>query len=409
VCGTTTLAQGVNFAIGSVIVETLDKPADRGRQPMTFSEFWNIAGRAGRAMRDRVGLVVFPVTNRQQEDATREFLRASAAQVASTLIDALNDAIATAERFDLGFVRTHKTFAVFLQYLTHALRVGGSDVVGAQLQDLLRSSLVYFQLEASDRRAADNLVRATTRYLESIAGTDRGWLALADGTGFSLPSVGYVSAVQAERELHLERTASWADSTLFGADPQPLTDIIDVIGQIPELSLGHSDAGGFNPAIVAGVVSDWVSGLTVSEIANRRFAHLDLDDDDRLRMTSHYLHSRLVGQVPWGMGALQRVTLREEGALEQVGHIPSLIFYGVRSREAALLRMAGVPRIAAEGLADRWRHATPEASTFPALRRWVNDLPLEAWDDAVAERQVVSGSDARAVWTALAGVEGEND
>ena len=308
VCGTTTLAQGVNLPIGTVIVETLDKPADRGRQPLTFSEFWNIAGRAGRAMRDRVGLVVFPITNRQQEADVREFLRASAAQVASALIDTLTDTVTAGERFDLGFVRSHKTFAVFLQYLIHALRVGGAEVAGAQLQDLLRSSLVYFQLESTDRRAADNLVRATTRYLESIAGTDRGWLALADGTGFSLPSVGYLSAGQAERELHLERTSAWADDVLFGADPQPLTNIIDVIGQIPELSLGHSDAGGFNARIVAGVVSDWVAGSTVSEIAGRRFGHLDLSDDDRLRMTSHYLHSTLVGQVPWGMGALQRVT-----------------------------------------------------------------------------------------------------
>lgn len=407
VCGTTTLAQGVNFPIGTVIIETLDKPADRGRNPMTFSEFWNIAGRAGRAMRDRVGLVVFPVTTGAQEADVREFLRASAADVASALIDTLTDAVTSAEKFDLGFVRSHKTFAVFLQYLTHALRVGGADVAGAQLQDLLRSSLVYFQLESSDRRAADDLVRATTRYLESIAGTDRGWLALADGTGFSLPSVGYLSAVQAERELHLERTAAWADNALFGADPQPLTDIIDVIGQIPELSLGHRETGGFNPGIVAGVVSDWVSGSTVSEIAARRFSHLDISNDDRLRLTSHYLHSKLVGQVPWGMGALQRVTLREEGALEKVGHIPSLIFYGVRSREAALLRMAGVPRIAAEGLAGRWRELEPDASSFPAVRRWVDELPVEAWDQAVAGRDAVSGSDARAVWTALAGVEGE--
>ena len=264
---------------------------------------------------------------------------------------------------------------------------------------------MYFQLESSDRRAADDLVRATTRYLESIAGVDRGWLALADGTGFSLPSVGFLNALQNERDLRLEQTAAWTDSTLFGADPQPLTDIIDVIGQIPELSLGHSDAGGFNPAIVAGVVSDWVSGLTVSEIANRRFGHLDLDDDDRLRMTSHYLHSRLVGQVPWGVGALQRVTLREEGALEQVGHIPSLIFYGVRSREAALMRMAGVPRIAAEGLADRWRDADSDTATFPDLRGWVDQLPIQAWDEAVAGRETVSGGDARAVWAALAGVD----
>lgn len=404
VCGTTTLAQGVNFPIGSVIVETLDKPADRGRQPMTFSEFWNIAGRAGRAMRDRVGLVVFPVTTGEQEANTRAFLEASAAQVASTLIDALNDAVANAEDFGLGFVRNNKTFAVFLQYLTHALRVGGADVAGAQMQDLLRSSLVYFQLESSDRRAADDLVRATSRYFESIAGVDRGWLALADGTGFSLPSVGFINAMQAERGMHLDQTGAWTDATLFGPDPQPLTDIIDVIGQIPELSLGHSDAGGFNPAIVAGVVADWVAGLTVSEIANRRFGHLDLDDDDRLRMTSHYLHSKLVGQVPWGVGALQRVTLREEEALERVGHIPSLIFYGVRSQEAALLRMAGVPRIAAEGLAGRWRALEPDAASFPDLRHWVDELPLEAWDEAVADREVVSGSDARAVWAALAGV-----
>ena len=408
VCGTTTLAQGVNFPIATVIVETLDKPLGArqgGSKPLSFAEFWNIAGRAGRAMRDRVGLVVFPITDKRQEDAVRAFLQASAAEVASALIETLNDALAAADEVNLRFIRNHETFAVFLQYLTHALRVGGADVAGAQLQDLLRSSLVYFQLESTDRRAADDLVRATTRYLESIAGVDRGWLALADGTGFSLTSVGYLNALQNERELHLERTASWTDAALFGADPQPLTDIIDVIGQIPELSLGHADAGGFNASIVAGVVSDWVGGMTVSEIANRRFAHLDLTNDDRLRMTSHYLHSKLVGQVPWGMGALQRVTLRDEDALAQVGHIPSLIFYGVRSREAALLRMAGVPRIAAEGLANRWRAEGEQPTSFPNLRRWVDDLPQQAWDDSVADREAISGSDARAVWSALAGVE----
>jgi helicase len=407
VCGTTTLAQGVNFPIGTVIVETLDKPSGREnnwRQPLTFSEFWNIAGRAGRAMRDRVGLVVFPITTSQQEQDVREFLRRSAAEIASALIDTLGDALTSAEEFDLKFVRTHKTFAVFLQYLTHALRVSGADVANAQLQDLLRSSLVYYQLETQDRRAADELVRTTTRYLESIAGVDRGWLALADGTGFSLPSVGYLYALQREQGLHLERASAWSDAALFGEDSEHLAEIIEVIGQIPELSLGHSDAGAFNAAIVAGVISDWVAGRTVSEIADRHFQHLGLDDDERRRMTSHYLHSTLVGQVPWGVGALQRLVLTEQADLEKVGHIPSLIFYGVRSREAALLRMAGVPRIAAEGLATRWRDTDQVASTFPALRHWVDELPIQAWDESVQEREKVSGSDARAVWSALAGV-----
>jgi hypothetical protein len=77
----------------------------------------------------------------------------------------------------------------------------------------------------------------------------------------------------------------------------------------------------------------------------------------------------------------------------------------VRSREAALLRMAGVPRVAAEGLAHRWRDAQQTTTTFPNLRRWVENLALDAWDEAVTDRDALSGSDARTVWTALAGVD----
>ena len=73
--------------------------------------------------------------------------------------------------------------------------------------------------------------------------------------------------------------------------------------------------------------------------------------------------------------------------------------------KAALLRMAGVPRVAAEGLAHRWRDAQQTTTTFPDLRRWVDNLPLDAWDQAVADREALSGSDARTVWTALAGVD----
>src|SRR5262249_18605913 len=49
VTGTTTLAQGVNFPLGNVIVETLKLPDGRGRpyRSLQYAEFWNIAGRAG--------------------------------------------------------------------------------------------------------------------------------------------------------------------------------------------------------------------------------------------------------------------------------------------------------------------------------------------------------------------------
>ena len=65
----------------------------------------------------------------------------------------------------------------------------------------------------------------------------------------------------------------------------------------------------------------------------------------------------------------------------------------MRSREAALLRMAGVPRVAAEGLAHR--DAQQTTTTLPDLRRWVDNLPLDAFDEPVADREAPSGSDAR--------------
>ena len=64
--------------------------------------------------------------------------------------------------------------------------------------------------------------------------------------------------------------------------------------------------------------------------------------------------------------------------------------------------MAGVPRVAAEGLAHRWRNAQQITTTFPNLRRWVENLPLDAWDEAVTDRDALSGSDARTFGTVAA-------
>jgi hypothetical protein len=404
ICGTTTLAQGVNFPIASVIVETLKRPVGNanGWADFTFSEFWNIAGRAGRALRDRVGLVVFPARNNVDEDNVREFLAREATEVASALIDALVRAADAADRFDLSFVRRNPTFSVFLQYLMHALRVAGFDAAQAELQDLLRSSLVYHQIEQEDRRLADQLVAVATNYLASIRGRDRGYLALADGTGFSLASVDYLYARYRDEHPEFSEVGFWVPDELFN-DPRRLTALVDLIAQVPEISLGRSDVGPFNPSLVAGVISDWVKGRTASEIADRWFADLDVSEDKRRRLASHYLHGSLVGQVPWGMGAVQRLALGEAEGLAEVAHVPSLVFYGVQTKEAATLRMAGVPRIAAEGLARAWRDQDRAAESFDDVRGWLHRLGDGDWGDALDAESPLTGPECKRVWRVLAG------
>jgi hypothetical protein len=407
VCGTTTLAQGVNFPLATVLVETLKKPADPPIywQEFSFAEFWNIAGRAGRAMRDRLGLIVYPATSRDEIEPFREFLRHDAQALASVLVNALETVDAASSDFDLAWVRRNRAMAVFTQYLTHALRVGGYENARADIEDLLRSSLVYYQAQAADPALARELIVLARRYLDRVGDKGAGYLRLADGTGFSLSSVDLLYAQQRSEHREFERRDFWQPSALFAADLERLTGLIEVLGEIPELRLGAREAGPFNPRVVAGVISDWVGGSTVDQIADRWFSETEPDADKRRRFTSHYLYSKLVGQVPWGMGAVQRLALSAEEDLQAVGHVPSLVFYGVRSREAAALRMAGVPRIAAEGLGRLWTaQGGGEPGSFEGLREWLTERHQSDWQDALPVESPLDGQSAQRVWGELAGV-----
>lgn len=404
VVGTTTLAQGVNFPIASVVMETVQKPSD-GPSPwedFSYAEFWNIAGRAGRALRDRLGLVVFPVKEPAQLAKVKDFLRGEAQELASALVDALAGMTALGERFDRDFVRRNPSLSVFLQYLTHATRVAGLETGRSELEDLLRSSLVYHQVREENRGLAEKLVDLATRYLDVVQEKNPGYLALADGTGFSLSSVDYIYAVRQQAHPEFSTTEFWSPEGLFG-EPERLSSVISVLAEVPELSLGRTDFGIFNPDAVAGVVQQWVTGATVSEIADKWFSAVEEDPDARRRKTAVYLYSKLVGQIPWGIGAIQRLSLTDPEQWKTVGHIPSLIFYGVATKEAAELRMAGVPRIAAEGLAQQWKlHGNPDS--FADVRHWLSQLDNGTWNAALPAGTPLTGRDCVSVWKALGGV-----
>ncbi len=404
VAGTTTLAQGVNFPIASVIVESLQKyvgPPNQWEQ-LSYAEFWNIAGRAGRALKDRLGLVVFPSTSPGDLADIRAFLQGEAAEISSALMAAIAELGGVAEAFNLQFVARHPAVSVFLQYLTHALRVAGQESATAEIEDILRSSFVYSQARQYDRALAEQLVLLSRRYLDEVRGKSAGYLALADGTGFSLSTVDMLYAVQRSEHRQFADASFWEPGRLFSGDLDGLTAVVSVLGDIPELDLGRAESGPFNPRLVAGILNDWVGGASVERIADQWFGHVE-PAVERVRQASLYVYSKLVGQVPWGMGAVQRLAL-DAKATEAVGHIPSLVFYGVASREAAQLRMAGVPRVAAEGLADRWRASEVTAETFSDIRKWVGGRSEADWQAALPTGSPLSGGECRRVWTALTGM-----
>jgi superfamily II RNA helicase len=81
IIATTTLAQGVNLGVSSVIIADiwLGKPGNSKKLPL--GKFWNIVGRAGRAFVDSEGKVLFAIDqnggdwkNKEEKNTANEYL-----------------------------------------------------------------------------------------------------------------------------------------------------------------------------------------------------------------------------------------------------------------------------------------------------------------------------------------------
>lgn len=165
VCGTTTLAQGANFPITTVIVETLTKGWG-GK--LSFQDFWNIAGRAGRTLVDTLGVVAFPAPTSKKQKAFEEFLTKEAEEIVSQLVTLIQNMSDFTNVSSLSYLRDNRALSPLLQFLAHAMRVSGNENVADDVEDLLRSSLVYHQIRKQNRVVAARLIRICRRYLERL-------------------------------------------------------------------------------------------------------------------------------------------------------------------------------------------------------------------------------------------------
>lgn len=395
VTGTTTLAQGVNFPIRTVIIETLQK----GTAPLTYSDFWNIAGRAGRAMLDRIGVVLYPTGSPQRRADFIAFLQGEASEITSQLAGIIARADELQAGIGLREIRESPELSSFLQFLAHAMRVSGEVLLADDVEDLLRSSLVYHQAETLGREFAERLVSLARTYIEGLSG-QRDMLPLADKTGFATPSVGWLLASQGEYPT-LRDSENWSPDILFGEDLVPLTERIELVGNVPEIRLSEAMGGHFSPERVARIVRDWVSGRPLGEMA-RDYGDPDLPSARALSEFSRYLFSSLVTQTSWGLGALELMSGGDmEGSADDREYVPSMVYFGVSTPEAVWMRMVGVPRFLADPLGREWREAgngTP--GSHQALRDWVGGLSDERLGEAIPVG-ALSAEDFRAIWSEL--------
>lgn len=408
ICATTTLAQGVNFPLSAAVIEDYHRRFQKKGlwqyEEIMPWEFWNIAGRVGRTLKDSLGTIAFISTGYKDSsgikdiDNIREYLKKDASIIVSSLIDTLKTLQNEKIIFNTELIRNNRSLSAFFQYLIHALAVAGKEEVSRELENLLRSSFVFLEAQKESQALADRLIRLARGYVDDLVGKKgsrlRGFAKVADGTGFSSPSVDLIFASWKDRVSPKE----WSPRTLFHVDGTPddiLSEAMETLGKIPEIRLGSDEPGIFDPVRIARITTAWVNGASLFEIAKLEFKN------DLLECTRH-IYSTISSLVPWGLRAIQKVAFsgRDDVEWEEMDMIPAMVLHGVRSKEAVALRMLNIPRFIAENMAN---HVRSLNIPLNKVDEWLAETSPVDWSKFVPRSSTVTGPEFKLLWEIIDG------
>lgn len=405
VCATTTLAQGVHFPLSVAIVESTKRsiPIGPGRfrwEDLKPWEFWNLAGRVGRSLEDSLGVIAFVSMGESDVEAARTYLTRDANRVLSALDQLFQSLSIRNLNFTLQEVGRFPGLSAFLQYVVHVIAAaqdGSPDAT--ELENAVRASFAFAQAEGRSQEVADAIIRLTRAYAVHLSAKFgdglRGFASLADGTGFSSPSVSRVMGEWGSKA----QESDWIATKLFPDGGPPSTTLVAAIatlGDIPEVHIGTDLEGEFTPEKAARIVTSWVNGNSLRAIA-------DAEYDGNLLECSRYIYSTVSNLIPWGLGAVQRVGFAGTNVdWANLRTIPAMVYHGVHTREAVGLRMVGVPRFAAEGLAEQ---ARSHGIKLGELRDWLATNADPDWQAAMPPGARISGNDCKRLWRILDGAD----
>jgi helicase len=335
---TSTLAQGVNLPIRTVVFHSCWRGDGETQERISGREYWNIAGRAGRAGEETEGTVIHLILKERDEGDYNFFLRARNAiePVESALFQALNE------------IRAQRlTEAALGESLdAEVLAMAVEEVQGAAvsvLDKVLGESLLAVQAKRAGltvepiRRA---LFARRDRILRDVP--DSQVLQTYSATGLRSESC------ENFRKHVLDNSGVLRDLLRSGGqDYDRLTDLLlDAAVEIYEMT-PVADYPGDRRALLGA----WISGSPIDEL-RREYAPVAVGVEDLTK----FIEDFFVYRLPWGFAGYLRIAARVLD-VEEIGSgsrfFPSMVKFGVPFPEAAWAMAAGMPlRRVAISLAD---------------------------------------------------------
>ena len=406
---TTTIAQGINFPVSSIIMASYTYPY---MPHMPVRDFWNLVGRSGRIEQGTLGLVGIVAganKTKQEEDLIklRSFVAKSTEDLISSLCKLVDDTIKIESEFDLASNFWNPEWSQFMQYITHMFnQCKQLNEFNVKAELFLNRTLGYRSIDPNKQKILLNSIKVYGEKLNE----NKGLAKLSDSTGFSMEAI--INTIGKVKGLGLDPT-SWVGTSLFSKDGN-LKSLMGVMLTIPEIKSNLSEIsngeGTLTGETLANITLDWIEGREMDYIANLYF---DGNDSNSITDCCRAIYSKLINSATWGLSSIQKLpnsgldfdNMSEED-LKKFRNLPAMIYYGVNSDEAILMRINNVPRSIAPDFGNVYKEQVADIynATTTEISDWLRDLPERVWDNVVNNKGI-SGGDYKKIWKILNGEE----
>lgn len=404
---TTTIAQGINFPVSAVIMGTYTYPSKTGTYDMPVRDFWNLAGRVGRAGQDNMGWVGIAVKNDVDLFKATNYVKKASDNLHSQLVNAIDNALRHAgEDFD-RWLFIDERWSAILQYISHLRRqTQQQDAFLAQLELKLQATFGYNQLSGEKKNfLRDNL----RRYVGTLSLADA---KRADETGFSSVSVRQMIGRLASSHISPQ---DWQRNQLFSENNQTMQNLVGIMLNTYEIkkSIQDLNEGGqpLDQSSIARLIIDWVNGKNLANIASAMYP--DTETTIAIQKATKALYNIVANSATWGLAALQKMPTSgvdwenlSDIERKKMANLPSYLHYGVNTDEGVLMRKNNVPRSIANRLGELY-NASVNGEIFNqssnAVNSWLSQQSTEIWNNVRPVGSRLSGEDYKRVWEKLNG------
>lgn len=402
---TTTIAQGINFPVSAVLVGAYNYPYSG---PMPVRDFWNLAGRVGRAGQDSMGWVGIAVRNAKELFKVGNYVSKASDDLHSQLVNAIDNALRHADKDFDSWLFVDERWSAILQYISHLRRqTEQQDAFLAQLELKLQATFGYNQLSGEKKIFLRDKLRSYVSTL-SLADAKR-----ADETGFSSISVRQMIGRLASSNISQQ---DWQRNQLFSENNQTMQNLVGIMLDTYEIkkSIQEINEGGqpLDKSSIARLIIEWVNGVNLASIAS--IIYPNVDTTIAIQKATKALYKIVANSATWGLSALQKMPTSgvdwesmTEIEKKKMANLPAYLHYGVNSDEGVLMRKNNVPRSIANRLGELYS-ASVNGEIFnqpsDVVSDWISEQPTETWNKVKPVGSLLSGEDYKRIWGKLNGV-----